>query len=385
MSNTIIDNVDAVIIGAGIMGLSTAYYLSKQGLKVCIVERESYIGGYTTMRCAGGIRQQFSSWENIMLSKLNRKLMRELEEESQCSIQFIPCGYSFAFTEEKSLKEIEEAVKLQREMEVNAQILTSKQTASMFGKIRVDDVLLTTYCRDDGLLNVSMLLGIIKRELHKRNVKILCNKTVCGIEAKNGKINKVILDEGEIVTSLAINAAGPFAKEIGKLTDTIVPIEPSLQQVWVTEPVSWINKDMPVIIFGDEGTGFHWESGGILSGYSRPYQKEQAPFAEIDPDWEIKHCKKAVERVPDLYDKKLISKWAGFYETTIDDLPIVGPYGPSGMYCIAGFNGHGITQGLACGYILSYMITGKQLEVDISSLSYFRFHQSVSVKTGYKI
>lgn len=73
MSNIKIDNTDVVIIGAGIMGLSTAYYLSRFGLKIYIIEKESYVGGNTTMRCAGGIRTQFSSYENIVLSILNRK------------------------------------------------------------------------------------------------------------------------------------------------------------------------------------------------------------------------------------------------------------------------------------------------------------------------
>ncbi len=385
MGNTIIDDADAVIIGAGIMGLSTAYYLSKLGLKICIIERESYIGGYTTMRCAGGIRHQFSSDVNILLSMLNRKMLHELEKESRCSISFNPCGYAFAFTKEDSVTQAEEAVKMQREMSVNAELLSSKDTASMFGNICVDDVLLTTYCRDDGLLNVAMLLGLLKRELHKRDVKILCNKTVCNIETKNGEISKIILDEGEINTSIAVNAAGPWAKQIGDMMGITIPIEPSLQQIWVTEPVSWVKQDMPVIIFGDEGIGFHWESGGLLSGYNRPYQKTKVLFPEIDLDWEFLHCKKAVERVPDLYDKRLISRWAGFYETTIDDLPIVGPYGPPGMYCIAGFNGHGVMQGLACGYLLSGMITGKSIDVDFSSLSFYRFNNAVTVKTRYKV
>lgn len=385
MGNGIIDEVDAVIIGAGIMGLSTAYYLSKLGLKICIIERESYIGGYTTTRCAGGIRHQFSSDVNILLSMLNRKMIHELENESQCRIAFNPCGYAFAFTKEHSVKQAEEAVKMQREMSVNAEILSSKKTKCMFGNLCVDDVLLTTYCRDDGLLNVSMLLGLLKRELHKRDVKILCNKMVCNIETKNSKISKVILDEGEINTSIVVNAAGPWAKQIGDMMGITIPIEPSLQQIWVTEPVSWVNKDMPVIIFGDEGIGFHWESGGLLSGYNRPYQKVDTSFPQIDLEWEFLHCKKAVERVPDLYDKQLISRWAGFYETTIDDLPIVGPYGPSGMYCIAGFNGHGVMQGLACGYLLSSMITGKSIDINFSSLSFYRFNNAVAVKTRYKV
>ncbi len=385
MKNTIIDDVDAVIIGAGIMGLSTAYYLSRLGLSICIIERESYIGGYTTMRCAGGIRQQFSSGVNILLSILNRKMLLELEKESQCSISFNRCGYAFAFTKEDSAAQAEKAVKMQREMSVNAELLSAKDTTSMFGNICVDDVLLTTYCRDDGLLNVAMLLGLLKRELYKQDVKILCNKTVCNIETKNKTISKVILDEGEINTSIVVNAAGPWANQIGDMLGIKIPIEPSLQQIWVTQPISWVKQDMPVIIFGDEGTGFHWEAGGLLSGYNRPYQKSNATFPEIDLDWEIQHCKKAVERVPDLYDKQLISRWAGFYETTIDDLPIVGPFGPSGMYCIAGFNGHGVMQGLACGYLLSRMITGKYIDADLSSLSFYRFNNAVAVKTRYKV
>jgi len=381
-----INNVDAVIIGAGIMGLSTAYYLSQKGINTCIIERENYIGGHTTLRCAGGVRQQFSSHMNILLSILNRQMLQNLEKDSHYKIPFIPCGYAFAFTKDDSAVQAEKAVKMQREMSINVELLSPKDTKAMFPNIRVDDVLLTTYCCDDGLLDVGALLILLKRELDKRNVKILCETVVCGIETENGHVSKVLLNKGEIKTSIVVNAAGPWAKQIGNMLGLTIPIEPSSQQIWVTEPISWVKHDMPVIIFADEGIGFHWESGGLLSGYYKPYQKNELSFPEIDLDWEILHCEKAVDRIPSLYEKKLVSRWAGFYETTIDDLPIIGPCGPSGMYCIAGFNGHGLMQGLACGNLLSKIITGNSIDIDISCLSLNRFHNGGSVKNEkYKI
>ena len=386
MSDNINRDFDVVIIGSGIMGLSTAYFLAETGLKICIIERENYIGGYTTLRCAGGIRQQFSSRMNIVLSVLNRQMMQKIETKTRFSIPFNSCGYAFAFTKEDFAVQAEKAVKMQREMSVNAEILSAKDTMSMFANICTDDVLLTTYCRDDGLLNVGALLGLLKRELHKWNVRILCEKVVRGIETQNGYISKVILDEGEIKTTVVVNAAGPWAKQIGDMVGVRIPIKPSPQQIWVTEFISWIKKDMPVIIFGDEGIGFHWEAGGLLSGYHKPSQNAEKTFPEIDMDWEILHCKKAVERIPGLYEKRLVSRWAGFYETTADNLPIVGSFGPPGMYCIAGFNGHGLMQGLACGYLLCNIITGKSLDIDVSCLSFDRFDNMAPVNTEkYKI
>lgn len=386
MENKIADTVDVVVIGAGIMGLSTAYFLSEYGLNICIIERELHIGGHTTQRCAGGIRQQFSSPLNVALSVLNRKIMQKIEKENRYSVPFNPCGYAFAFTKNESAEQAEKAAEMQRRMRVNTKLLTSSETAAIFSDIYVNDVLLTTYCSEDGLLDVPALIGLLKKVLDKRNVKILCETAACGIETKNGSVNKVLLDRGEIDTTVVVNAAGPWSKQIGAMLGISVPIEPYPQQIWVSEPISWVKSNMPVVIFGDEEIGFHWESGGLLSGYHKPYEKPDTLFPQMDADWEILHCEKAVQRIPSLYDKHLVSRWAGFYETTCDDLPIVGPYGPAGMYCIAGFNGHGITHGLACGYLLSEMIVGKTMHFDMSNLSIGRFKSGKPVNfEKYKI
>lgn len=75
---------EAVIIGAGIMGLCTAYYLNQGGMKrILVVDREPYFGGYNTTRCAGGLRYQFADEMNIRLSQLSWSLMQETGQKRE--------------------------------------------------------------------------------------------------------------------------------------------------------------------------------------------------------------------------------------------------------------------------------------------------------------
>lgn len=150
--------------------------------------------------------------------------MYELENECCYRISFNPCGYMFAFTKEECAVQAEKSVNMQREMSVNAEILTTKDLKNKVNNIYVDDVLLTTYCRDDGLLNVDTLLGLLKQELNKMGVKIFCRKTVCDIETQNGHICKVVLEKEEIKTSIIVSAAGPWSKQIGNMLDINIPI-----------------------------------------------------------------------------------------------------------------------------------------------------------------
>ena len=84
--------VDVVIIGGGIMGLSTAYHLVKRGItNIAIIEKELSFGGHTTRRCAGGFRHQFSDPDNIELSKLSQSLIDEYRNNNGAVIGYNSC------------------------------------------------------------------------------------------------------------------------------------------------------------------------------------------------------------------------------------------------------------------------------------------------------
>lgn len=118
---------EAVIIGAGIMGLCTAYYLNQGGMKrILVVDREPYFGGYNTTRCAGGLRYQFADDMNIRLSQLSWSLMQETGRKAGISFQLNRCGYAFFITDRQREQSYLEAYHLQKALGVEVSLFQGK-------------------------------------------------------------------------------------------------------------------------------------------------------------------------------------------------------------------------------------------------------------------
>ena len=122
---------EAVIIGAGIMGLCTAYYLNQGGMKrILVVDREPYFGGYNTTRCAGGLRYQFADEMNIRLSQLSWSLMQETGQKAGISFQLNRCGYAFFITDRQREQSYLEAYHLQKALGVEVSLFQGEESVS---------------------------------------------------------------------------------------------------------------------------------------------------------------------------------------------------------------------------------------------------------------
>ena len=383
------EKAEIVIIGAGIMGACTAYYLAKKGFEnIVVLEKEDYLGGHTTSRCAGGFRYQFSNEINVRLSMLSIELMKQFKEEHDCSYELEECGYLFLLSDKDDLEKYKSFVSMQNSLGIKTQWLDSEQIAKMIPMVNTDDIICGTYCKNEGLVDPGLVVQSYITEAKKLNVEFYSNVTVTDIQTAEKKIEAVHTNQGTIKTKMVINAAGPWAGEIGKMVQVNIPIKPVKQQLMATSNVSWMSKEFPVIIFQNEGIGFHREGNGLLTGLNKP-EEETISFDEsVDQDWELLHCEKAIERIPDIEELSITSSWTGFYEVTRDDLPILGKIeSVEGFYCIAGFSGHGFMHGPICGELLSEEIKeGCAKTLDIHSLNLLRFEQSQDdTHESYKI
>jgi len=383
------NTADVVIIGSGAMGVSTAYHLSKMGIKdIVVLDKEELLGGHTTSRCAGGFRHQFSTEINVLLSKLSIENIKNFKEEINCNFELNYCGYAFLLTEDDDLNQFKKSVKMQNNLNINTEWLEIKEIRKMFPKMYIDDVIAATYYQFDGLTDPSFLINAYISESKKNGVKFFTDEIVTGIDTNNNKVKRIITTSGKISTAVVVNAAGPWAGEIGKLIDVNIPIKPVMQQLFFTSKIEWISKSFPVVIFPNEGLGFHREGDGLLTGMTKPPVKDTCFELKIDSDWELLHCEKAIKRIPDMENSCIRSRWAGFYEETEDDHPIIGSIpGIDGFYCIAGFSGHGFMQSPICGQLLAEeIIYGKAKSLDIEKLKLERFYNGNSTFTeNYKI
>ena len=368
---------DVVILGGGVMGTSTAYHLVKRGqTNILLLERESFFGTGATGRCAGGIRHQFNTEVNIRLSQKSLAMIDTLEEETGQSAMVRKCGYLFVLTDEKDVPVFQKTLKLQDSLGVKTEWLSGDEVSRLAAPCVFPDAIGGTFNPDDGLADPnSIVMGYIKAA-RRQGAVCLTDCTVTDFELENNKVRKVRTSLGSVETETVVNACGPWSAFLGNVIDLKIPVSPLRRQWFVTEKVPELPAEFPFVIDFSQSLYFHREASGLLSGMSNPNQKFGTDQS-IDQDWEIRHIKEALARLPLLENSGIKARQAGLYELTPDAHPIIGSTPVDGFYLLTGFSGHGFMQGPICGKLMAeILIDGKASSVDISMLNYKRFEEN---------
>jgi len=373
---------DVVVVGGGIMGASTAYHLACKGCKnVVLLERNPLFGQEATGKCAGGIRYQFATEINIRLSLLSLPMLDRFQEELGQPIGLRYCGYLFLLTRQEDVRAFQANVALQHRLGVMTEWLSGDEVRARLPYMNLDDVLAATWYPRDGLADPnSVVQGYIKGA-RRLGARCLTEVEVTGIKVEGGRVRGVRTNLGEIATPVVVNAAGPWAAQVGAMAGVEIPVVPVRRQIAVTTPIPQLPPDFPFVIDFARSLYFHREGPGILTGMSNPHQPPGFD-QRVDHEWELVHLEAAIARLPLLADAGIISRWAGLYEVSPDAHPILGRVPEvDGFYCINGFSGHGFMHGPACGLLLAEeILDGKAHTLDISSLSLSRFREGRQIQ-----
>lgn len=376
---------DAVIVGGGCMGASVAWHLAQRGLTdIVLVEREAQLATGSTGRNAGGVRHQFSHPANIELSIESIAMMARFEEVVGTPIDFHQDGYLFLLSKAAHVATFLKNVELQRSHGVAVQWLSPKEAQALAPGLDVTGVKGATYCAADGVADPNGVTVGFAKGAQAKGAEIVRETEVTGIRLDGSRVAEVQTSRGTIATPLVINAAGPWAKSVGRLCGVDVPVEPERRHIFIASPPgggSWddaantgrvpVNK-LLVIDF-DSSFYFHREGGGLLFGMGDP---DEQPGFDITVRWDFlpKVIEVAMQRLPALADAAVSHAWAGLYEMTPDHNPIIGPSSDvEGFYTIAGFSGHGFQHAPAAGRVLADVITGRDPKFDLSPFALDRF------------
>jgi sarcosine oxidase subunit beta len=348
---------------------------------VVLLERDPLFGQETTGKCAGGIRYQFATEINIRLSLFSLPMLDRFEEELGQAIDLRRCGYLFLLTREEHVKEFHTSLALQHRLGVTTEWLKADEVRSRLPLIRLEDVLGATWNSQDGLVDPNSIVQGYIAGAKRLGAKCLTDVEIKNITLKNGRIHGVKTRLGEIETPIVVNAAGPWAAQIGTMIGIDIPVVPVRRQIAVTTPIPQLPPHFPFVIDFAKNLYFHREGPGILTGMSN--LNEPPSFnQDVDRDWELKHFDEAMARMPLLEEVGISSRWAGLYEVTPDAHPILGRASEvEGFYCINGFSGHGLMHGPICGLLLAEeILNGKAHTLDITSLSLTRFREGKAIQ-----
>ncbi len=362
------ENKDVVIVGGGITGLSTAYYLAKEGAKNIVVIEKSYLGSGSTGRCGTGIRQQFTTREHIILMRESVKLWKEWENNLPKSVHFRQGGYLWIL-KENEIDTYREYVRLQNILGVNSRIINKDDVKLIVPDINTDGIAGASWCPSDGNAYPFDTVDALRIALKQFGIPIRQFEEVKEIKVENGIIQQVITNKEKFNTHFVVNAAGFGAKKIAHMVGMDLPLKLYRHQIAVSEPVKVFLEPMAV-----KGELYFTQTyrGRIIGGTDLDEQSTES-LSSTD-GFLPQFAKEILSVLPTISSLNVMRQWAGFYVVTPDHHPILGGTDLPGFVLGVGFSGHGFMLGPVVGKLLAaYIMHGTMYLPEANNLDLERF------------
>jgi sarcosine oxidase subunit beta len=362
-----------VIIGGGVMGLSTAYHLARAGVPDVVLVERGELGCGSTSKAAGGVRAQFSDAVNIELGARSLRTFETFHDTFDQEIDLRQVGYLFLLDRPEDVLEFEKNVALQNELGVPSRLIDVAEAQVLSPLISTEGLLAAAYSPTDGHCTPESVVYGYAGAARRAGARLVRDCTVTEIAVSGGAITHVVTDRGSIATDTVICAAGAWSRGLGALVGVDLPVEPLRRQILTTAPIPGLDPHTPFTIDFSTSFYFHGEGRGLLLGMSDPDETPGFKLAESD-GW-LTGLGSAIERrAPDLSEVGLRAGWAGLYEMTPDHNALVGEAdGVSRFLYATGFSGHGFLMGPAIGEVMRDLYLGRPPVVDVSPLTAGRF------------
>lgn len=356
------NRADCVVIGGGIVGCAIAYYLAKRGMADVLLVEKDYIASGATGRCGGGVRQQWSTRENVRLAMGSVRIFETLSEELGVDIEWNQGGYLILTSSEEELDQFRENCAMQRELGLEVDTVSPEEAKEILPLLNEDVFVGGTYCPTDAHANPFLVAYGYAKAASSLGVSIATKTRVERIQVEEERVTGVITDRGRVETPVLVNAAGGHSGEIGSMAGLTLPVESYRHEILVTEPLNHLFDTM-VISFDHNIYFSQHVSGGIVGGQSNPGEppgfqtRSGLPFLE-------QFSEKLVRFIPALESVKVLRQWAGLYNMTPDAQPILGRVDEvEGYYQAVGFSGHGFMLAPRTAELMAELIADRTTSV----------------------
>jgi sarcosine oxidase subunit beta len=375
---------ETVIIGGGVVGASVAYHLTERGAKdVLVLDRAHSLGEGSTGKATGGVRAQFETDVNILMSLYSIDFFQSWEHDAE----YDPKGYVFLATNNLQLEYLNRTGERQRELGYDGvHLVTQDEIAAMVPGMNVDDVVGGSFGPRDGFINpLSVLEGFIVGA-HSRGARFVTGVEVKKIDVEHGRVTRVGTNNGYIDCENVVVAAGAWSATVVASLGIDLQVKPQRRQIVWAEAPEPLPADLPMVI--DLKDGFHFRPARDFTHGAAEQDPRAVLFAYPDPDEPVSFSTKfddefllkvgdlAAYRAPFLNGSRIVYERcrAGLYENTPDHHPILGPCEVEGLYFATGFSGHGVMHSPATGRALAEIILdGNATFMDVSMLTLERY------------
>jgi glycine/D-amino acid oxidase-like deaminating enzyme len=392
-------HTDVLIIGGGVIGAAIAYYTSRSGFDVTVIEKKELASG-TSSRCDGNILaiDKDPGFDSEM-SLQSQKLVHELSTELEFEFEYRAPGSILVCETDEEMIAAEKWVERQNNTGVPMRMLDRtdlQQDSNYFA----DDLLGGLECPSDSTVNPYLMTYSLFDGAQKNGTTVITNTEVLTIKKSNHYGDfQVSTTNGEFTAKKVIDACGIWAPKIAQMVDIEIPIVPRKGHIIVA------SRNIPI------GLRKVMEFGYLLSkfGGKRKVDEETEQYGvalvfepttsqnfligssrqfvgfDTKVDMDVVQCiaRRAVRFYPKLKEMNFIRAYAGLRPWTPDHLPIISHVDEvPGFYIAAGHEGDGISLAAITGKLMAEMIEGReQTVIPTEPLRYNRFNRAYTAKS----
>ena len=380
----------AVVIGGGVVGVSTLYHLAKKGWDdAVLIERKELTSG-STWHAAGLLPLFNMSYSVGQIHKYSVKFYQELQKETGMNVGFSQVtNIRLARTKDR-WDEFMYYAGIAETIGVKVNILTPEQVKEIWPLCETDGILGAIQHPDDGYIQPADLTQALAKGARDRGATIYRYTTVLGIEQLPNNQWLVKTDKGDITTDNVISCTGNFARKTGEMVGLNIPVIPVEHQYIVTEPHPAIQErkakglpEMGVLREADSSWYMREENGGLLLGpyehgapvcyVDGPSDESEYELFQEDLDRLMPHIETAIARVPAFAEVGIKKVYNGAIAYTPDGSPIVGPApGLKGFWLNEGHS-FGVTAAGGAGWQIAEWIVDGEPTIDMMGVDPRRF------------
>jgi len=347
---------DVIIIGGGIIGSATGYFLSKKGLKVLLLEKNFLTSG-STGRCITGIRQQFSTPATIRTAMESVRLFQSMREEFGWDVEWRSSGYLFLAHSEVMVSLFKKNIELQKQFGLDVAFYSRKECSQIVPLLDTEGLIGGAWCPSDGQADPFLVVKGFASGIVRNGGAVLIDHEVTQIHIKKSRVESVETGCGKIYYAPKIlNAAGPWARNVGRLAGIDLRVEPERHEALITEGVAYMGIPM-LVDYRPDGGYFVQRCNGQFIGCYTPETVVKGPNTDSTFRFVVEMARRMVRLIPALNNVSILRQWAGSYSMTPDGNPIIGETEVKGLYCGVGMCGHGFMLGPAIGKFLAQYMT----------------------------
>jgi sarcosine oxidase, subunit beta len=379
-----VNTYDVVVIGAGVVGSSVAFHLSKLGAKSVLVLDRATIGAGTTAQSSGILRTHYSVKENVELAHRSWSVFNDFaaylgDDEASCGL--VKCGYMIVAAEGDKLEPLRASLDQQKAQGIPLEVLDAAQARERMPIAQFDDAALIGYEPEAGFADAYLTATSFARAARRAGVTIRENVTVNRLLIENGKVAGVSTSIGDFAAGTVISTQNIWTPELAGWTSRTLPVAPERHAVLALEcaeaPYTFT---MPVFKdLASEGMLYYRSYGGNQMLVSEGVVGEKLSVADpeqgdIPMDYVVDVGAQVAQRFPAYETAGIASSWTGVYDVTPDWNPVLGTLpGIEGLVVGYGFSGHGFKLSPTVGKVLAQAALGLPTDVSLDPYSIQRF------------